>query len=86
MRKPTHKKTHSCKPLQTNAETKACKRVFFSPAGEEFQNIFSNASKKLKHPTRKLTMQTADTYGHDNWTTETEAHAHNTGSCCTTPF
>jgi hypothetical protein len=26
----THKKIHSCKPLQTNAETKACKRVFFS--------------------------------------------------------
>jgi len=24
-------------------------------------------------------MQTADTYRHDNWTTEKEAHAHNKG-------
>ena len=24
-------------------------------------------------------MQTADTYRHNNWTTETEAHAHNKG-------
>ena len=29
---PTHKKIHSFKPLQSNAEIKACKRVFFSPA------------------------------------------------------
>jgi hypothetical protein len=31
-------------------------------------------------------MQTADTYRHDNWTTEKEAHAHNKGNRCTTPF
>lgn len=47
------------------------------PTREEFQNIFSNASKKLKHPTHKRTMHTAEAYGHDNLTTEKEAHAHN---------
>jgi hypothetical protein len=48
------------------------------PTQKEFQNIFSNASKKIKTPdTQALTMQTADTYRHDNWTTE--AHAHNKG-------
>ena len=47
------------------------------PAQEEIQNIFSTASKKLKHPTPKLTMQTAETFGLVNWTTE--AHAHNSG-------
>lgn len=49
------------------------------PTQTEFQNIFSLLSKKLKHPTLKPTMQTADTYRHDNWTTEKEAHAHNKG-------
>jgi len=36
-------------------------------------------SKKLKQPTHKPTIETADTYGHDNQTTEKEAHAHNKG-------
>ena len=36
---------------QGNAETKACKRVFFSPAQEEFEIFFSHPSKKLNHPT-----------------------------------
>lgn len=44
---------------------------------KEFQNIFPNASKKLKLYIHKPTMQTEDTCGHDNLTTETEAHAHN---------
>ena len=44
---------------------------------KNFKIFFSLLSKKLKHPTHKPTIQTADTYGHDNWTTEKEAHAHN---------
>lgn len=45
---------------------------------KEFQNIFSNPTKKVKTPdTQAQTMQTANTYRNDNWTTETEAHAHN---------
>jgi len=41
---------------------------------------FFQRFKKIKTPdTQALTMQTADTYRHNNWTTETEAHAHNKG-------
>jgi len=46
---------------------------------KNFKIFFPLLVKKLKHPTHKPTMQTADTYGHDNWTTEKEAHAHNKG-------
>lgn len=46
---------------------------------KNFKIFFPLLSKKLKHPTHKPTIQTADTYGHDNWTTEKEAHAHNKG-------
>ena len=38
------------KAAKANATTKAFKRVLFSPPNEEFQNIFSNASKKNKTP------------------------------------
>ena len=43
------------KNAQANAESNFFKRVFFSPPKKEFQNIFSNASKKNK--TRKRTDQ-----------------------------
>jgi hypothetical protein len=46
---------------------------------KNFKIFFPTLQKKLKHPTPKPTMQTADTYRHDNWTTEKEAHAHNKG-------
>lgn len=46
---------------------------------KNFKIFFSLLLKKLKHPTHKPTMQTTATYGHDNWTTEKEAHAHNKG-------
>jgi len=59
------------KAAKSNAITKAFKRVLFSPPQEEFQNIFFNASKKIKTPnTQALTMQTATSYGHDHRTTE----------------
>jgi hypothetical protein len=35
---------------QANAQTKNCKRASTSPTQKEFQNIFSNASKKNKTP------------------------------------
>lgn len=44
---------------------------------EEFQNSFFLALKKFKQSTHKPTKQIADTYRHDTWTTEKEAHAHN---------
>jgi hypothetical protein len=49
------------------------------PDPRRISKYFSNASKKkIKTPyTQAITMQTADTYRHDNRTTE--AHAHNKG-------
>ena len=44
---------------------------------KNFKIFFPLLLKKLIHPTLKPTMQTVGTYGHDNWTTEKEAHAHN---------
>lgn len=45
---------------------------------KNFKIFFPNAAKKIKTPdTQPLTIQTADTYRYDNWTTEKEAHAHN---------
>jgi DNA mismatch endonuclease Vsr len=61
---------------KANAENIFLQSIF-STTQEEFQNIFPLLLKKLKHPTHKPTVQTADTYGHNNWTTEKEAHAHN---------
>ena len=37
---PTHKKNTLMQAATSNAETKACKRVFFSPTQEEIQIIF----------------------------------------------
>ncbi|HET8962504.1 MAG TPA: hypothetical protein VFM99_01305 [Chitinophagales bacterium] len=80
MKKNHTQKNTLLKAAEGNAATKAFKRVFFSPSQEEFQNIFSCPSKKIKTPdTQAMIMQTADTYRHDNWTTEKEAHAHNKG-------
>ncbi|MCC6721994.1 MAG: hypothetical protein IT243_07305 [Bacteroidia bacterium] len=70
--------THLQAP-QAQAQTKACKRVCLPPPKKNFKIFFPLLLKKVKHPTHKPTMQTADTYGHDNWTTEKEAHAHNKG-------
>lgn len=70
--------THICKPHKATHRPKLAKECA-CPTQKEFQNIFSLALKKLKHPTHKPTMQTAYTYSHDNWTTEKEAHAHNKG-------
>lgn len=51
-----------------------------APRKKNFKIFFSLLLKKLKHPTHKPKMQTADTYRHDNRTTEKEeAHAHNSG-------
>jgi len=50
-----------------------------APPKKNFKIFFSTLQKKLKQPTHKPTMRTADTYEHDNWTTEKEAHAHNKG-------
>jgi hypothetical protein len=49
------------------------------PTQEAFQNIVSSPSKKIKTPDTQTDNVTADTYGHDNWTPEKEAHAHNKG-------
>ena len=43
---------------QGNAETKACKRVFFSPAQKEFENFFSYPQKKIKSPNRTVLTRT----------------------------
>jgi len=59
------------KNARANAISNFFKRVFFSPPKKEFQNIFFQPFKKIKTPdTQALTMQTADTFKHDNWTTE----------------
>jgi len=47
-----------------------------APPKKNFK-FFSHPSKKLNHPAHKPTMPTAYTIGHDIWTTEREAHAHN---------
>lgn len=70
--------THICKPHKPTHSPKLAKECV-CPTLEEFQNIFFIALKKLKHPPRKPTMQTPGTNGHDIWTTEKEAHAHNKG-------
>jgi hypothetical protein len=50
-----------------------------APPKKNFKIFFHALLKKIKTPnTQALTMQTADKYRHDNWTTE--AHAHNKGS------
>ena len=64
---------------QASTQTKACKRVCLPLPKKNFKIFFPLLLKKLKHPTHKPTMQTADTYRHDNWSTEKEAHAHNKG-------
>jgi len=45
---------------QVDAQTKNCKRASTSPTQKEFQNIFSNASKKIKHPTHKPDKEVLD--------------------------
>ncbi|MES2654344.1 MAG: hypothetical protein V4620_02085 [Bacteroidota bacterium] len=49
-RKANAQKNTLLKNAQANAKDILFKSVFFSPTQEEFQNIFSNASKKIKHP------------------------------------
>ena len=78
-KKPTLQKNTLIKNAQANAESIFFKRVFFSPPKKKFKLFFPSLLKKLKHPTPKPTMQPADTYQRDNWTTEREAHAHNSG-------
>jgi hypothetical protein len=47
------------KKAQAHAESNFFKRVFISPPKQEFQNIFSNASKKNKTPvTQTVTTKT----------------------------
>jgi hypothetical protein len=56
---PTHKKNTLLQAAQSNAETKACKRVFFSPAQEEFFPTLPFLIKLFFQRTRtvrKLTM------------------------------
>jgi len=50
-----------------------------APPQERISKYFFPCFKKLKHSPHKPTMQTANTYRHDNLTTEKEAHAHNKG-------
>jgi len=38
---------------QAQTQPKACKRASTSTTQKEFQNIFYNASKKIKHPAHK---------------------------------
>jgi hypothetical protein len=58
----------------TNQRTDQClQKSVSAPPQKNFKIFFSLLLKKLKHPTHKQT----DTYRHDNWTTEKEAHAHN---------
>lgn len=77
--KNQHSRTHTL-PSRTNRNTtKTWQRVCFSRPKKNFKIFFSLLFKKLKHTTHKPTMQTADTYRHDNWTIEKEAQAHNKG-------
>jgi len=50
MKKALTHKNALLKNAQANAEGNFFKRVYFSPAQEEIQIIFSNASKKIKTP------------------------------------
>ena len=46
---PTHKKNTLSQAAQANAETKACKRVFFSPTQEKLLFKISFPSKNFKN-------------------------------------
>ena len=72
-----HKKIPSCKPLQATLKPKLAREYFFLQPKKNFKIFFLLLLKKLKHPIHKPTIQTTDTYRHDNRTTEIEAHAHN---------
>lgn len=74
----TKKYTHASR-ITPRLKLSLQESIFFSIPMKNFKIFFPLLLKKLEHPTHNPTMQTADTYGHDNWTTEKEAHAHNKG-------
>ena len=53
-----HRCKHICKATSSKHRPKACKRASIPSTPKEFQKYFSNASKKIKHPTQADTTMT----------------------------
>lgn len=73
----SQRSSHTHLQAATNQHTfQSLQKSVATPSKKNFKIFFPTLHKKIKTPdTQALTIQTADTYRHDNWTTEKEAHA-----------